>query len=57
MTPPRRDSHTDHLRTALEHAQALTDRQPEGSAYTESWSAQAAQFGDMTVLALAALRD
>ncbi len=56
MTPPRPDSRSNHLRTALEHAQRLTDL-PEGSAYSESWSAQATQVGDMTVLALAALRD
>jgi hypothetical protein len=57
MTPPRPDSHSTHLRTALEHAQRLTDPRPEGSTYSESWSAQAAHVGDITVLALAALRD
>ena len=57
MTPPRADSRPNHLRTALEHAQRLTDPRPEGSAYSEAWSAQAAQVGDISVLALAALRD
>ena len=57
MTPPRPDSRSALLRTALEHAQRLTDPRPEGSAYSEAWSAQAIQVGDMTVLALAALRD
>jgi hypothetical protein len=57
MTPPRPDSRPNHLRTALEHAQRLTDPRPEGSAYSEAWSAQAAHVGDISVLALAALRD
>lgn len=57
MTPPRPDSHSAQLRTALEHAKRLTDPCPEGSTYSESWSAQATQVGDITVLALAALSD
>jgi hypothetical protein len=57
MTPSCPDSRAQHLRTALEHARRLTDPRLEGSAYTEAWSAQAAHVGDLTVLALAALRD
>jgi hypothetical protein len=57
MTLPRPDSSSHHLRTALEHAQRLTDPRPEGSAYSATWSAQATQVGDISVLALAALRD
>jgi hypothetical protein len=57
MTPPRPDSRSNQLRTALEHAQRLTDPRPEGSAYSEAWSAQASHVGDISVLALAALRD
>jgi hypothetical protein len=57
MTPPRPDSPSSQLRTALEHAQRLTEPRPEGAAYSEAWSAQAAHVGDMTVLALASLRD
>ncbi len=57
MTLPRPDSHSHHLRTALEHAQRLTDPRPEGSSYSVAWSAQATQVGDISVLALAALRD
>jgi hypothetical protein len=57
MTPPRPDSRSNHLRTALEHAQRLTDPRPEGSDYSEAWSAQATHVGDISVLALAALRD
>jgi hypothetical protein len=55
MTPPRPDSRSNHLRTALEHAQRLTDPRPTD--YTETWSAQATHVGDLTVLALAAQRD
>ena len=57
MTLPRPDSRSDHLRTALEQAQRLTEPRPEGSAYSAAWSAQAAQVGDISVLALAAMRD
>jgi hypothetical protein len=57
MTPPRPDSRSTHLRTALEHAERLTHPRPEGSAYSEAWSAQATHVGDISVLALAALRD
>ena len=57
MTLPRPDSRPNQLRTALEHAQRLTEPRPEGSAYSAAWSAQATQVGDMSVLALAALRD
>jgi hypothetical protein len=57
MTPPRPDSHSTQLRTALEHAQRLTDPRPAGTAYSEAWSAQATHVGDMTVLALASLGD
>jgi hypothetical protein len=57
MTPPRPDSRSNQLRTALEHAQRLTDPRPEGSVYSEAWSAQASHVGDISVLALAALRD
>jgi hypothetical protein len=57
MTPSRPDSRSTQLRTALEHAQRLTDPRPEGAGYTETWSAQATHVGDLTVLALAALRD
>jgi hypothetical protein len=57
MTPSRPDSRSTHLRTALEHAQRLTDPRPEGAAYSTAWSAQATHVGDLTVLALAALRD
>jgi hypothetical protein len=57
MTPPRPDSRSHHLRTALEHAQRLTDPRPEGATYSTAWSAQATHVGDLTVLALAALRD
>jgi hypothetical protein len=57
MTSSRPDSRSTHLRTALEHAQRLTDPRPEGAAYSTAWSAQAAQVGDMMVLALAAMRD
>ncbi|HEX3830350.1 MAG TPA: hypothetical protein VHW04_00195 [Solirubrobacteraceae bacterium] len=57
MTPPRPDPRSNQLRTALEHAQRLTDPRPEGSAYSEAWSAQATHVGDLSVLALAALRD
>jgi hypothetical protein len=56
MTPPRTDSHTAPLRTALEHAQRLTDHRPEAPAYSTEWSAQAAHVGDLTVLMLA-MRD
>ncbi len=57
MTPPRPDSRSTQLRSALEHAQRLTDPRPEAPAYSEAWSAQADHVGDLTVLALAALRD
>lgn len=57
MTPSRPDSPSKHLRTALEHAQRLTDPRPEGAEYSTAWSAQAAQVGDLTVLALASMRD
>ena len=57
MTYPRPDSPSYQLRAAIEHAQRLTGPRPEGFAYSESWSAQASHVGDMTVLALAALRD
>ena len=57
MTPSRPDSRSKHLRTALEHAQRLTDPRPEGAEYSTAWSAQAAQVGDLTVLALASMRD
>jgi hypothetical protein len=53
MTPPRTDSHSTPLRTALEHAQRLTDPRPEGAAHSAAWAAQAAHVGDLTVLALA----
>jgi hypothetical protein len=57
MTPPRPNSHSEQLRAALEHARRLTSPRPAGAPYTASWSAQANQVGDITVLALAALRD
>lgn len=57
MTLPRHDSHSNQLRTALEHAQRLVDPRPEGSPYSATWSAQATHVGDISVLALAALRD
>ena len=57
MNPPRPASHSQHLRAALDHAERLTDPRPEGPAYSASWSAQADHVGDITVLALAALRD
>jgi hypothetical protein len=57
MTPSRPDDRSNQLRTALEHAQRLTDPRPEGSAYSAAWSAQATHVGDISVLALAALRD
>lgn len=57
MTSSRPDSRSIHLRTALDHAQRLTDPRPEGAAYSTAWFAQAAHVGDLTVLALAALRD
>ena len=57
MTPPRPNSRSNQLRAALEHAQRLTDPRPEGTPYSAAWSAQAAQVGDISVLALAALRD
>jgi hypothetical protein len=57
MTPSRPDSRAAHLRSALEHAQRLTDPRPEGAAYSTIWSAQATHVGDLTVLALAAMRD
>jgi hypothetical protein len=56
MTPHRPDSRLNQLRTALEHAERLTDR-PKGADYSLAWSAQAAHVGDLTVLALAAMRD
>ena len=56
MTPPRTDSHATPLRTALEHAQRLTDPRPEAPGYSTAWSAQATHVGDLTVLALA-MRD
>lgn len=57
MTLPRPDSHSNQLRAALEHAKRLTDPRPEGSRYSAAWSAQATHVGDISVLALAALRD
>jgi hypothetical protein len=57
MTPSRPDSRSAHLRTALEHAQRLADPRPQGARYSTAWSAQATHVGDLTVLALAALRD
>jgi hypothetical protein len=57
MTSSRPDSRAAHLRTALEHAQRLTDPRPEGAEYSTAWSAQASHVGDLTVLALAAMRD
>jgi hypothetical protein len=57
MTPSRPDSRLTQLRTALEHAQRLTDPRPEGAEYSTAWSAQAQHVGDLTVLALAAMRD
>jgi hypothetical protein len=57
MSSPRPDSHSDQLRTALEHARRLTSPRPEGSPYSAAWSAQATHVGDLSVLALAALRD
>ena len=57
MTPSRPDSRSNHLRAALEHARRLTDPRPAGAQYSAAWSAQAAQVGDLTVLALAAMRD
>ena len=57
MTPSRPDSRSAHLRTALEHAQRLTDPRPEGDRYSTAWSAQATHVGDLTVLALAAMHD
>jgi hypothetical protein len=57
MTPSRPDSRSAHLRIALEHAQRLTDPRPEGAAYSTAWTAQATHVGDLTVLALAAMRD
>lgn len=57
MTPSGPDSRSAHLSAALEHAQRLTDPRPEGAGYSTAWSAQATHVGDLTVLALAALRD
>jgi hypothetical protein len=57
MTSSRPDPRSNHLRAALEHAQRLTDPRPTDARYSTTWSAQAAQVGDLTVLALAAMRD
>jgi hypothetical protein len=49
------DTKSHQITTALDHARRLSESRPDG-AHRDSWSAQAAHVGDLSVLALA-LRD
>jgi hypothetical protein len=50
-TPQHQDTHTAHLKAAIEHAGRLADSRP--ATITPGWAAQAAHVGDMSVLLLA----
>jgi hypothetical protein len=57
MTHPQNEKHHPgrHLKEALAHADRLS-RAGAAQRFTPSWSAQAAQVGDMSVLLLALCR-
>jgi hypothetical protein len=54
MTHPQKDSNESgrQLQSALDHASRLAEPGRRRT-YTEAWSAQAAQVGDLSVLLLA----